>query len=1346
VPLIFSACTGWVLPKPKKSQIMNAIVSTTNDSERMQAAKEHFFDQALDMYGIAAANGNLRLVNPAWSQTLGWSDRELQSRPWIEFIHADDRDAVDKALMALSPGQRAHRIECRCQHQEGSYRWLWLNAMRSIDGSEFLASARDITDQKQNELREATRSLTLSALASGGSLSEVLGVLIKGVETEHSGAFSSVKLVDANRQSLHSGMAPSLPDFYNAVTERLPIGPSIGACGTAAFTRHRVVTFDIQTDPAWSAVKELAAKANLASCCSQPIYDRYGEVVGTVALYRSCPHSPTASEIATLEAAAQLAAIAIERKNQEQALQEGEARYRNIVETTTEGIWTVDETLRVTFVNKQLASMLGYQPDDMIGRGLFEFFDEETRESFAKRLEQRRLGISESYEFKIQHRKGHAVWVSISASPLMNASGKFCGAMAMLTDVTERRAAIVELDTKRNLLESITATSPDVMYLYDPQAQRHLYLNRDMKPLTGYSNDEILSGAVNLAQHFAHPDDISLLTQHMQKMTAIPSDEIVSIEYRIKLETDQVMWMQLRERVYSRDERGMPTVIFGIVQDITDRKYAEESLKERENYLVKIINNIGDPVFVKDDQSRFVLVNKAFCESFGRSRAEIIGTTMAEHLPVEQMENVLAVDRQVLDEGKDVVTEELVTRNGKTRFIYSRKTRYVDDEGNRFLIGLIHDFTEHKRLEDAIRSNESRLQEIFGAMAEGLVVQGLDGHIVESNPAAASILGINSEQLAGAKSINQDRRTIREDGSIFPLDSTPTMLVLQTKKAQRNTLMGIYRPDGSLVWISVNATPIHNQRGEMSGIVTSFSDVTASVTASASLKQSEASLSAAQSQAKIGSWELDLRTLAGSWSAELFRIFDRQPALGVPTRKEFAAMIHPNDRDAYDREFVRAVTEIDAMHVEFRIVLSDGSIRWLETRSNLIFDDQNFPVGMLGTTQDITERHQLEAQFRQAQKMEAIGTLAGGIAHDFNNILAAIKGYAQLAKTDVKENDEVHEYLDAVLQGTARATELVKQITTFSRQHDAQRTVLQLHTVVNEAMSLIRATIPTTIQISSKLDTHAPTILADTTQIHQVVMNLCTNAWHAMKAKPGRIDVLIDAVTIDAEFAKNHRDIEVGSYVRLSVVDTGMGMDTNTMSRIFEPFFTTKPPGEGSGLGLAVVHGIVRSHHGAVIVSSEPQRGTRFDLYFPVFQGEVDLPRAEPVVTFAPEGKGKRIVLIDDEPALIRLITQALTRLGYVVDSFLSSEAAVAALQAAPSTFDLLITDFSMPVLSGLDVVKALRQLRPNVPIIVSSGHIDESSQQQLHELGVSCLLLKPYSLNSMATSVNQLLKSSAKE
>jgi signal transduction histidine kinase/ActR/RegA family two-component response regulator len=398
-----------------------------------------------------------------------------------------------------------------------------------------------------------------------------------------------------------------------------------------------------------------------------------------------------------------------------------------------------------------------------------------------------------------------------------------------------------------------------------------------------------------------------------------------------------------------------------------------------------------------------------------------------------------------------------------------------------------------------------------------------------------------------------------------------------------------------------------------------------------------------------------------------------------------------------------------------------------------------------GVQREITERKEaetrqskLEAQLRQAQKLEAIGTLAGGIAHDFNNILGAIIGYSELATVDLSKRHPAQAHVAEVLRAGNRAKELVRQILTFSRQEEHERKPIQLQSVLDEALKLLRATLPSTIEIRQRIDPQAPPILGDATQIHQVMMNLGTNAWHAMNERGGILEVSLVPLDVDADFAQTHGDLHRGRYLRLMISDTGCGMDRAVLERVFEPFFTTKPPGAGTGLGLAVVHGVIKRHEGTIAVYSEPGNGTTFNLYFPVHEIETQTPVMESITI--PKGNGERILFVDDEAPLAALGKSMLERLGYRVTAQTSSVEALATFSAQSDQFDLVITDQTMPSLSGADLARLMLEIRPELPVILATGYSTTINPEKAQAIGIRELLFKPNTTQSLSAAIRRAL------
>ncbi len=425
--------------------------------------------------------------------------------------------------------------------------------------------------------------------------------------------------------------------------------------------------------------------------------------------------------------------------------------------------------------------------------------------------------------------------------------------------------------------------------------------------------------------------------------------------------------------------------------------------------------------------------------------------------------------------------------------------------------------------------------------------------------------------------------------------------------------------------------------------------------------------------------------------------------------------------------------------VDTRLIKKDGTIIEALLNSAVMVDPTDGPVG-LSVIQDVTDRNRMEDRLRQAQKMEAIGTLAGGIAHDFNNILYAIVGFVELALEDLPPDARGAKNLREALEAADRARHVVHQILAFSRQSEQDRRPIQIGPVVTEVMRLLRASLPSTIELHHRTEQDLGLILADPTQIHQILMNLCANSFHAMRTKGGMLDIKLEKASLDADFFERHPHVSPGRHVRLSVRDTGSGIPADSMHRIFEPYFTTKPKGEGTGLGLSVVHGIVKSCGGAIEVHSEPGEGTLFELYFPVF-GDREVRREEAGEEPVYPGN-ERILFVDDELAIAQLGQQLLEGMGYEVVTRTSSVEALELFKVKPDLFDLIITDMTMPNMTGVELTREIRRLRPDVPVILCTGFSELISEDGTRALGIREVVMKPVLKNELAAAIRRAIDS----
>ena len=700
---------------------------------------------------------------------------------------------------------------------------------------------------------------------------------------------------------------------------------------------------------------------------------------------------------------------------------------------------------------------------------------------------------------------------------------------------------------------------------------------------------------------------------------------------------------------------------------------------------------------------------------------------------------------------------EIYRHNTRERVWVNENAHGVRDAQGRLLYyeGTVEDVTALVHGQKALRESEEQLR-LITSQLPGMVFSVFvtpDGHREYRyvSQGVRDIYGFEPEDLM-RDPLLVSRYRHPDDLAALEQD------LLDIHKGGQVELGGEFRivlPDGGVKWVfrrsyTVSSDPQGTHR------VGVLLDITARKQAEAALHASETLWKLALESAGDGVWDWNLMTGEEYFSCGIKAMFGYAEEDIPNLSAELDARTHPDDvpqMNADRQAHFEGRTPV--YRNEHRIRCKDGSWKWVLSRGMVLSrDESGKPLRMVGTHTDISEHKQaeaqhraLEAQLRESQKMEAIGTLAGGVAHDFNNLLAAILGNLMLAREDVGDDHPAQESLIEINRAAIRARQLVQQILTFSRRQTQEMLRQPLTPLVEEALGLMRSLLPAGLKLVARLPAVGLPVLADATQMQQVLMNLCTNAWQAMEGRSGDITVALREVRLDASQGLQLGDLASGAYACLSVADNGPGMDSATQLRVFEPFFTTKAPGAGTGLGLAVVHGIVKAHRGAIALYSRPGEGARFDVYLPLASGAeplgpaVDGSAARPPAA-APAPSGKHVLYIDDYEALVFLVGRLLRKQGYRASTFESGEAALDWLRDHPDEpVDLVVSDQNMPGMSGVEVAREMRRLRPGLRVAIVSGHVNDQLRAEAAEAGVSDVMGKQDSMDALGEAIRDLLE-----
>ena len=767
--------------------------------------------------------------------------------------------------------------------------------------------------------------------------------------------------------------------------------------------------------------------------------------------------------------------------------------------------------------------------------------------------------------------------------------------------------------------------------------------------------------------------------------------------------------------------------------DFSPIKETQKALEESEKKYRQLVELAQEGIWVIDKDSKTVFVNPSMAKMLGYSSDEMHG----KHLFSFMDEKVIELAEKKLNRRKNGVKEqhdfEFIHKDGHPVFTTIETAPILDKEGhyNGAIAGVIN-ITGRKKVEKELRMSQMNLSALIENTEGSIWSVDREYRLIVGNSAFQNnISSVRGQSFSPGDCVLADEFSTAIDDwrGYYDRALNGERFIIESKRQFLDKSRDMeYR-----------FNPIQGIDGVVGGVTVFANDITERKQAEKELYESEKK------------YRTTAETMPGivykcntDWTFT-FTSDGIEDLTGYPASdfidskvRSYESIMNKEDTKVIIQTVGEAIGKKEPLYsIEYRIANKDGSTRWVYDSVRINYKEDGEVDYFEGVILDITDRKNLETLLQQSQKMDALGTLAGGIAHEFNNILGIIIGNAELGYDDVPDWNPAKSCLEEIKTASLRAKDVVRQILSFTRKTSGERKPIQITTIVKEVLKLIHATIPAGIQINQNILCDTEHVLGNPTEINQILLNLFSNASKAMPKEKGVIDVTLEPIALDEDSTAENTDLFTGDYIKLTVADDGTGIDPVIQDKVFDPYFTTKGVGEGTGMGLAIVYGLVKKHDGAITLTSEVGQGTTVEILLPVVEGKVEEASVE--TDSMPTGT-ERILFVDDEPSLADMVRQMLTQLGYDVMAQTSSQKALDLFKEEPDRFDLVITDMAMPEMAGDELAKKLINIRSDIPIILSSGHSERMDEDKAHQLGIQAYLMKPILKRNLSKTVRNVL------